>query len=72
MYFISQGSVHVIVNGDVVSTLGEGSFFGEIGLLTEAKRTASIRAADYCDLTVLRKRDLDKVIYFCKLTVINY
>jgi CRP-like cAMP-binding protein len=45
----------------VVANLGEGSFFGEIALLFESKRTASIRAKTYCDLFVLRKADLDKV-----------
>jgi len=62
MYFISQGTVDVVVNNAVVANLGEGAFFGEISLLIEATRTASIRAADYCDLFVLRKRDLDKVL----------
>jgi len=62
MYFISQGTVDVVVNNTVVANLGEGAFFGEISLLIEATRTASIRASDYCDLFVLRKRDLDKVL----------
>jgi CRP-like cAMP-binding protein len=57
-----EGSVDVVVAGEVVSSLGEGSFFGEIGLLIEAKRTASIRAATYCDLFVLSKKDLEKVL----------
>ncbi len=41
MYFISQGEVEVVVDGRVVGTLGEGSFFGEIALLFESKRTGN-------------------------------
>jgi len=67
MYFISQGSVEVVVGREiadrkVVATLGEGGFFGEIALLFESKRTASIKAKTYCDLFVLRKSDLDKTL----------
>ena len=51
----------MLVKDRVVSTLGEGGFFGEIALIFESKRTASIRAKTYCDLSVLRKADLDKV-----------
>jgi CRP-like cAMP-binding protein len=53
--------VEVLVKDRVVATLGEGGFFGEIALLFESKRTASIRSKTYCDLSVLRKADLDKV-----------
>jgi hypothetical protein len=52
---LQQGEVEVVFGDRVVSTLGEGSFFGEIALLFESKRTASIRAKTYCDLYVLRK-----------------
>eukprot|EP01114_Cavostelium_apophysatum_P007490 TRINITY_DN1959_c0_g1_i2.p1 TRINITY_DN1959_c0_g1~~TRINITY_DN1959_c0_g1_i2.p1 ORF type:complete len:732 (+),score=190.57 TRINITY_DN1959_c0_g1_i2:112-2307(+) len=62
MFFISQGEVEVVVREKVVGTLDEGNFFGEIAILFESKRTASIRAKTYCDLFVLRKADLDKVL----------
>jgi CRP-like cAMP-binding protein len=45
-----------------VSTLGEGAFFGEIAVLFESKRTASIRAKSYCDIFVLSKAALDKTL----------
>src|SRR4029077_11322188 len=35
MYLISRGEIEVLdASGNVVATLGEGDFFGEIGLLT--------------------------------------
>ncbi|BDA48837.1 Potassium/sodium hyperpolarization-activated cyclic nucleotide-gated channel [Coccomyxa sp. Obi] len=47
----------VEVNGLVVTVLKKGSYFGEIGLLRNCRRTASIRAlSETCDLFVLTKR----------------
>ncbi len=64
MYFISRGSVDVVsADGNTVfATLQEGHFFGEIALLLSTPRTASIRAAEYCDLYRLHKDHFDKVI----------
>ncbi len=58
MYFICRGDVQVIgENEEVLSTLNEGSFFGEIALLMSQPRTATIRAKDNCDLFVLEQSD---------------
>ena len=58
MYFICRGDVQVIgENDEVLSTLNEGSFFGEIALLMSQPRTATIRAKDNCDLFVLEQSD---------------
>ena len=46
----------------VVTKLVNGDFFGEIGLLYESKRTASIRASGYCEIYVLRKLALEKIL----------
>eukprot|EP00762_Andalucia_godoyi_P006368 ANDGO_05937.mRNA.1 Cyclic nucleotide-gated cation channel subunit A len=64
MFFISRGEVEVVSeDGAVVyARLKEGSFFGEIALVTSGKRTASVRAATYCDLFVLMKEDFDEVL----------
>src|SRR6266446_690315 len=63
LYLISRGEVEVIDEaGKVVATLGEGSFFGEIGLLMSEPRTATVRANGYCDLFVLDKSDFNRVL----------
>ena len=56
MYFISSGAVEVIVRPNPVR-LGNGDFFGEIALLTNKPRSASVRALGYCKLLELRARD---------------
>eukprot|EP00002_Diphylleia_rotans_P011599 TRINITY_DN2287_c0_g3_i2.p1 TRINITY_DN2287_c0_g3~~TRINITY_DN2287_c0_g3_i2.p1 ORF type:complete len:637 (-),score=137.56 TRINITY_DN2287_c0_g3_i2:314-2224(-) len=66
MYFLSHGEVEVL-SGDgktVYATLKEGSYFGEIALLFEARRIAHIRTTTYCDLLMLTKDDFDSVLCF--------
>lgn len=51
-FLILRGSAFVEVNGQTVNTLNQGEFFGEIALLHDQRRTASIRTA--VDTTLLR------------------
>lgn len=64
MYFISRGKVEIVSEdgSTVFATLSDGSFFGEIALLFSSERTASVRAADYCDLYTLDKFTFDNVL----------
>jgi CRP-like cAMP-binding protein len=64
MYFISRGKVEIVSEdgGTVFATLSEGGFFGEIALLFSSERTASVRAAEYCDLYTLDKFTFDNVL----------
>ena len=63
MFFISRGSVIISSStGEVLSVLTEGDFFGEICLLIDTQRTASARAATYCDLFSLDKKALSSVL----------
>ena len=51
MYFIQEGIVDIVMsNGDVATSLSDGSYFGEICLLTNARRVASVRAETYCNV----------------------
>ncbi|MFI5402244.1 MAG: cyclic nucleotide-binding domain-containing protein [Planctomycetota bacterium] len=64
MYFISRGSVEVVAPDDttVLGRLSAGDFFGEIALVYETPRTATVRALDYCDLYRLEKELFDRVL----------
>lgn len=44
------------------ATMTAGAFFGEISLVRNCPRTASIRAASNADLFVLTKKDLEEVL----------
>jgi CRP-like cAMP-binding protein len=43
-FVIAEGSAKVSVGGDQVRTLGPGDYFGEIGLIADIDRTATITA----------------------------
>lgn len=64
LYFINQGSVEVVSDDEktVYATLIEGNFFGEIAILQDSVRTASIRAIDFCDMYTLDKGTFENVL----------
>ncbi|MBI4444071.1 MAG: cyclic nucleotide-binding domain-containing protein, partial [Acidobacteria bacterium] len=64
MFFISQGAVEVVSADEqvVYATLAPGQFFGEMALILDQPRTASVRAVDYCDLYMLRKSSLERIL----------
>jgi CRP/FNR family cyclic AMP-dependent transcriptional regulator len=43
-FVIADGSANVTVGGDTVRTIGAGDYFGEIGLIADIDRTATITA----------------------------
>jgi CRP-like cAMP-binding protein len=45
-----------------VATLRSGSFFGEIALIEDTKRTASVQAIQSCELLILSKDDFDQLV----------
>ncbi|KAJ3123820.1 hypothetical protein HK098_001610 [Nowakowskiella sp. JEL0407] len=62
MYFIVRGTIEVIGNKNTVhAEMTNGQFFGEVGIVMEIERTASIRAKDECYLFKLTKSVLDEV-----------
>ena len=61
MFFISSGALSVNLKDGAV-TLGSGEFFGEIALLKETPRVATVAANSFCELLVLRKADFEELL----------
>ncbi|EFC43344.1 predicted protein [Naegleria gruberi] len=64
MYFILKGYVQVVTEDPepkVLATLDAGKFFGEISVIMDQTRMASVRAGTYCDLYVLTKESLKQI-----------
>ncbi|XP_061598298.1 potassium/sodium hyperpolarization-activated cyclic nucleotide-gated channel 2 isoform X2 [Cololabis saira] len=62
MYFIQHGTVTVIPRGSKEIQLNDGMYFGEICLLTQGRRTASVMADTYCRLYSLSADDFNEVL----------
>lgn len=56
-FIVLEGTVDVEQNGRKVNTLGAGEFFGEISLLTQAPRNATVTAASPLHVLVMTGRD---------------
>jgi MFS family permease len=56
-YVIADGTASVELDGEPESTLGAGDFFGEIALLRDVPRTATVRAGDALRLYALERND---------------
>ncbi|TSR27756.1 Potassium/sodium hyperpolarization-activated cyclic nucleotide-gated channel 4 [Bagarius yarrelli] len=62
MYFIQHGVVNVLTKGTLGMKLSDGSYFGEICLLTRGRRTASVQAETYCRLYSLSVDNFNEVL----------
>lgn len=54
-YFLERGTARVVRDGMNVATLESGDFFGEIALLRDIPRTATVEAVSDLDLLVLER-----------------
>ena len=64
MFFIAEGSVNVLSADKmtVLKTLHKGSFFGEIAIFLDTKRTTFVKSDSYCSIYVLKKKHIDHVL----------
>ena len=62
MFFIAEGRVEVSVNGKPVCTLGRmGDVFGEMGMITGERRSATVKALDPVTCLVTAKKFMTKL-----------
>jgi len=63
MYFISRGAVEVLgKDGQPMAILRKGDVFGEMALVLNKPRTATVQATGYCDLYRLEKAMFDDIL----------
>jgi CRP/FNR family transcriptional regulator, cyclic AMP receptor protein len=67
LYIILTGVVHVAVitsegKNTILATLRRGDFFGEMSLFDNEPRSASVIAAQNCDVVVLYRRDFFDIL----------
>eukprot|EP00756_Hemistasia_phaeocysticola_P036293 Hpha_TRINITY_DN16634_c2_g1::TRINITY_DN16634_c2_g1_i1::g.179313::m.179313/K04909/KCNH6; potassium voltage-gated channel Eag-related subfamily H member 6 len=63
MFFVGHGFADVIGEGGAwISTVKKGHIIGEIALLVQCDRTASLKALTYCDLFRLDKADFWSIV----------
>lgn len=62
MYFIISGMLDVVRNGDPIFLLKEGDFFGEMSLVANKPRTATVKARSFCNLYRLERTTFEKIV----------
>jgi voltage-gated potassium channel len=63
LYMIHAGQIDILTaDNKHIASLSEGAVFGEIALISDSPRTATARAASYCDLYALPKKDFNRII----------
>jgi CRP/FNR family cyclic AMP-dependent transcriptional regulator len=67
LYIILSGRLKVMMSDAegkevILSILGSGEFFGEMGLIDDAPRSASVVAIEPCELLAISKRDFKKCL----------
>ena len=61
-YLIVRGTVNVSVGGELMRTMGPGESFGEIALLRDVSRTATVTCASDVELYAVERHDFLQVV----------
>jgi CRP-like cAMP-binding protein len=61
-YAIGSGQVEVLKDGEVVATLGTGDYFGEVALLLDVPRTATVRTKTPVRVFRLERKGFDRLV----------
>ena len=65
LYMIHAGQIDILTfDNKHIASLSDGAVFGEIALISEGARTATARAASYCDLYALPKKDFTRIVEY--------
>ena len=61
-FVLIEGTARVTKNGKTVAQLGPGDWFGEIALLTNSPRTATVTATSAVDVLVITDRSFRRTV----------
>lgn len=56
-YYINSWSVKVSIDGEEIATISRGGFFGEMALITDDVRSATVEALEDTEVQVFLKED---------------
>ncbi|HUW36705.1 MAG TPA: cyclic nucleotide-binding domain-containing protein [Rhodocyclaceae bacterium] len=67
IYLILSGGLKVLIAGDdgrevILSMLGPGEFFGEMGIIDDHPRSATVKATESSNLVVINKADFQRCL----------
>jgi len=67
LYIVISGRLKVMMSDAegkevILSILGSGEFFGEMGLIDDSPRSASVVAIETCELLCVNKRDFNRLL----------
>ncbi len=62
MYVIKRGKVQVLRDDKMIAELAEPSFFGEMALVSEEPRNATVKAMEETETLMLKKEDFRELI----------
>ena len=62
LYVLASGRLEVIIGGDVVNVLGPGAVLGELALLAQSTRSASVRARRGSELLEVTRERFERLV----------